>query len=143
VLAQIERAEPKTGEHKQKTYRIQNVQITGARVTINSALTEKPPVVIVLPDIHMENVSSADGAGLPLARVFEKVLVRMTQTAFTTGSKEIPAELLLNVSADLTPYAPELAISLPEKAKGYLEKAQDFLKDLFKPDETTPRQETP
>jgi len=133
IFSRLNQAESEEGgAKKQKTYKIKQLEINGARVTMNSVPTAKPAVILTLPDIHMENVSSADGAGLTLAQVFEKVFVKMTQTAFRTGTTEIPSELLLNVSADLTPYAPELEIGIPEKAKGILEKAGGILRDLFK-----------
>jgi uncharacterized protein involved in outer membrane biogenesis len=133
VFGKIKKSEPETGEpKKQKTYRIKKLEINGARVTISSSLTGKPPVVITLPDIHMENVSSGEGAGLTLAQVFEKVFVKMSETAFRTGRAEIPADLLMNVSTDLSRYAPELGVGIPEKAKGMLEKAGNALRGLFK-----------
>lgn len=137
LLEKIQPAGPQgTEPARQKTFKIKRLEINGARVSMSSSLTARPPVVVSLPDIELENVSNADGGGLTLAQVFEKVLVKMAATAFRTGKAQIPAELLLNVSSDLTPFAPELEIGIPEKAKGLMEKAQGILKDLFKGEET-------
>jgi uncharacterized protein involved in outer membrane biogenesis len=133
ILGRFEQIEPQPGgTRNQKTYRIKQLEINGAQVTMNSSPAAKSPVVVSLPDIQMENVSSSDGAGLTLAQVFEKIFIKMTATAFRTGKTEIPPEMLLTFSSDLSRFAPELEIGIPEKAKGILEKAGGILKGLFK-----------
>jgi uncharacterized protein involved in outer membrane biogenesis len=133
VLSRINSGTPSTDQkQKQKRYRIRQIEINGAKVAIDSSVGAELPVVLTLPDIVMENVSSSDGAGLTLAQVFEKVAVKMTATAIRTGKTEIPPVMLLDISTDLKQYAPELEIGIPEKAKGILEKAQGILQDLLK-----------
>jgi hypothetical protein len=139
ILARSEQTEPQPGgTRNQKTYRIKQIEINGAQVTMNSSPAAEPPVTISLPDIQMENVSNSDGAGLTLAQVFEKIFIKMTATAFRTGKTEIPAEMLLTFSSDLSRFAPELEIGIPEKAKGILEKASGILRGLFKEVEEKP-----
>jgi uncharacterized protein involved in outer membrane biogenesis len=133
VLSRIDSGTvPVDQKQKQRTYQIRQIEINGAKVTMDSSVGAELPVTLTLPDIVMENVSSSDGKGLTLAQVFEKVAVKMTATAIRTGKTEIPPVMLLDVSTDLKQYAPELEIKISEKAQGILEKAQGILMDLLK-----------
>lgn len=132
-----EKAEEKAEEEreekpkKQKLYRVKMLQINGAKVTFASFLSAKEPVTVQLPDIQLENISSADGTGVTLAQLFQKVFVKMTETALRTGQGVVPTEIMNDVTGQLGQFAPELAGGVGEKAKGAIEKAGETLKGIF------------
>lgn len=134
VLANIEGGEKKPAEkpEKQKLYRIKMLQINGAKVTFASFLTAKEPMTVQLPDIQLENISNADGTGVTLAQLFQKVFVKMIETAIRTGKGIVPTDIMNDVTGQLGQFAPELAIGVGEKAKGAIDKAGETLKGLFK-----------
>ena len=118
-------------EKPEKTYTIKMLRITGAKATFDSFLTAKAPVTVALPDIEMENISSADGKGLVLAQVFRMVLVKMIETAFTAGEGTIPVDMATDMVDDLSEFVPELGDELTGKAKGLIEKGTEGLRKLF------------
>lgn len=125
-----EKPEEKPG--KEKLYRIKMLQINGAKVTFASFLTAKEPVTVQLPDIQLENISNADGTGVTLAQLFQKVFVKMIETALRTGKGIVPSEIMTDVTGQLGQFAPELAVGVGEKAKGVIDKTGETLKGLFK-----------
>ncbi len=129
-----EKAEEKPEEKpkKEKLYRVKMLQINGAKVTFASFLTAKEPITVQLPDIQLENISNADGTGVTLAQLFQKVFVKMIETAMRTGKGIVPTDIMNDVSGQLGQFAPELATGVGEKAKGAIEKAGETLKGLFK-----------
>jgi uncharacterized protein involved in outer membrane biogenesis len=142
VLAQIQGEEQK-GEspkqeaekpertEKQTTYRIKTLRITGATVTFASFLTEKQPITVPLPDIELDNLSNADGTGLTLARVFERVLLEIIRTALREGKGVVPASISNDVVDDIGQFAPDLAGNMMDKAKALLNEAGEKLKEMF------------
>jgi hypothetical protein len=100
-------------------------------VTFASFLNEGKPITVPLREIRMENISNADGSGMELARVIEKVLVEMTQEALTEGKGIVPTDIMNDVRGDLGQLAPELAGGLTEQAEELLEKTTGALRGLF------------
>jgi len=124
--------EPKEEEPgKQKTFRVKLLRITGAKVTFASFMTAGKPITVPLPEIKMENISNADGSGMELAQVIEKVLVEMMQKALTEGKGLVPIDIMNDVRGDLGKLAPELAGSVSDTAQELLEKTTGSLKGLF------------
>lgn len=127
-----EKEKPKEDKpEKEKTYRIKLLRITGAKVTFASFLTAKQPVTVPLPEIRIEDLSNADGTGLTLAKVFERVLVEIIQTALKEGKGIIPASISNDVIGDVSQFVPEFAGDMMDKAKGLMEEAGEKLKGLF------------
>jgi len=116
---------------EEKTYRVKTLSITGAEVTFSSFLTAKAPATVPLPDIEMNDISSADGKGLVLAGVIEKVLLNMIQSALKAGGGIIPSDMINDVSGDLRQLAPEFTDDALGQAKGAVGKAREAVKGLF------------
>ena len=134
VPAKKEPAEEKPKEEEpaeQKTFRVKLLRITGAEVTFASFITGGQPITVPLPEIKMENISNADGSGMELAQVVEKVLVEMMQKALTEGEGIVPIGIMNDVRGDLGKLAPELAGSVADTAEELLEKTTDALRGLF------------
>ena len=124
--------EPKTEKtEKEKMYRIKTLHITGATVTFASFLTAKAPLKVPLPDIHMQDISNADGTGIALAQVIRTVLVKILQVALTEGKGTIPTEIASAVRGDVGQLVPELRASVLEKGRGIMEKASGAVRGLF------------
>ena len=124
--------EPKEEEAgKQKTFRVKLLRITGAKVTFASFMTGNKPITVPLPEIKMENISNADGSGMELAQLIEKVLVEMMQKALTEGKGLVPIDVMNDVRGDLGKLAPELAGNVADTAQELLEKTTGSLKGLF------------
>ncbi len=122
---------------KQKRYRIERLRIAGGQVVFASVV--KPAATVNLPDIELRDISGADGKGVPLGQVCEKVLLRMIQTAIKSEPGTIPPEMLSALTGEIKQYVPEFEIGVFDRMRGFFQRSRDDLRELF--DKEEPGQE--
>lgn len=118
---------------KQKRYRIERLRIAGGQVVFASMV--KPAATVNLPDIELRDISGADGKGVPLGQVCEKVLLRMIQTAIKSEPGTIPPEMLSALTGEIKQYVPEFEIGVFDRMRGFFQRSRDDLRELFDKEE--------
>ncbi|RJP75141.1 MAG: hypothetical protein C4532_00940 [Candidatus Abyssobacteria bacterium SURF_17] len=63
--------------------------------------------------------------------MFQKVFMKMIESAFRAGKGRIPEDIVRDVGSELGEFAPELRIGLADRAKGALGRTGEALKGLF------------
>jgi hypothetical protein len=119
--------EAESAETKPKTYRIKKLRIIGAKARFASYLTAKVPVTVPLPDIEMDDISSADGSGLAPAHVVKLVLTRVLNVAVTEGAGTVPADMMKGITGSL----PGISDGAAGQTQGAMKKARGAVRGLL------------
>ena len=107
---------PSSGPAKTKrTYQVNNLVITGAKVQVNTKVTLGNTVTLPIPDIHLTNLGTAP-EGITAAEVAKKALHAVEEASTATIARD----------------ANDLAKKAADAAKTAAQKAADKLKGLIR-----------